>query len=324
MENKECCKNTNNHENHEKSERGYILPGYVLPVSILSASIILAGAMLYSSNAKSINSNSKNNGSESATQTEQELLAREEKIGPSKGVTLPARWDDLGKRMVETGVIDEAQFKALYNERGGLPEGTEALLTSSGNGQLVINRENSGALLNLLWALGLGNKSDVLEQGPMQDPQYGGAGNFAATGGWTIAKGDAMDHYSKHKFITLSAEQKLLVEKVSKGIFRPCCGNSTYFPDCNHGMAMLGLLELMASQGATEEQMYKSALAVNSYWFPETYINIAKYLEGKGIDWNAVDPKEILGASYSSAQGYKQILSQVEPVQKKSSGGCGV
>ena len=70
--------------------------------------------------------------------------------------------------------------------------------------------------------------------------------------------------------------------------------------------------------------MYKTALAVNSYWFPETYINIAKYLEGKGIDWDAVDPKEILGASYSSAQGYKQILSQVEPVQKKSSGGCGV
>lgn len=321
MENKECCKNTNN---HEKSERGYILPAYVLPISILSASIIFGGALVYSSNTNSIDSNKQNNEPVSATQNEQQILAREEKIGPSKGVEIPIQWKGFGKMMVDAGVIDQQKFEDLYNDRGGLDQNTKALLTSNEDQQLVINRDNAGAILNLLWAFGLGNKSDILEQGPMQDPQYGGAGNFAATGGWTIAKGDAMDHYSKHKFITLSAEQKLLVEKVSKGIFRPCCGNSTYFPDCNHGMAMLGLLEIMATQGATEDQMYKTALAVNSYWFPETYINIAKYLEGKGIDWDAVDPKEILGASYSSAQGYKQILSQVEPVQKKSSGGCGV
>ena len=58
-----------------------------------------------------------------------------------------------------------------------------------------------------------------------------------------------MNHYSMHRFIVLTPEQQALVEKVSKGIYRPCCGNSVYFPDCNHGMAMLGLLELMASQG---------------------------------------------------------------------------
>ena len=103
----------------------------------------------------------------------------------------------------------------------------------------------------------------------MTDPKYGGAGNFASTGGWTLAQGDVMNHYSMHSFITLTPEQQVLVEKISKEIFRPCCNNSTYFPDCNHGMAMLGLLELMASQGTSEAEMYKIAKEVNSYWFPE-------------------------------------------------------
>lgn len=31
-----------------------------------------------------------------------------------------------------------------------------------------------------------------------------------------------------------------------------CCGNSTYFPDCNHGAAMLGFIELAVSQGLVE------------------------------------------------------------------------
>ena len=39
-----------------------------------------------------------------------------------------------------------------------------------------------------------------------------------------------------------------IVEEIAGNIYRPCCGNSTAFPDCNHGMAMLGLIELMVSQ----------------------------------------------------------------------------
>ena len=64
-----------------------------------------------------------------------------------------------------------------------------------------------------------------------------------------MAKGDAMEHYSKHALIALTAEEQDLVNRVSLNIYRPCCNNPTYFPDCNHGMAMLGLLELMAAQG---------------------------------------------------------------------------
>ena len=138
--------------------------------------------------------------------------------------------------------------------QGGLDEETKKLLYQSGNGNLKITEENSGKILNLLWAFGLGNKNEILLKGPMMDPQYGGAGRFASTGGWTIAKGSAMEHYSNHEFIKLTKEQQTLVENVSQNIYRPCCGNSTYFPDCNHGMAMLGLLELMASEGVSEEK----------------------------------------------------------------------
>ena len=70
--------------------------------------------------------------------------------------------------------------------------------------------------LNLLWALGLGNKNEILDNGPMTDKKYGGAGRFASTGGWTLAQGDAMNHYSMHRFIGLTLEQQALVEKVSK------------------------------------------------------------------------------------------------------------
>ena len=178
-------------------------------------------------------------------------------------------WGDLEIKMTEAGVIDKNKFESLYSQRGGLNEANQKLLSGDGNKNLVITAENSGVMLNLLWAFGLGNKNPILENGPMTDPKYGGAGNFASTGGWTLAQGDVMNHYSMHSFITLTAEQQVLVEKVAKNIYRPCCNNSTYFPDCNHGMAMLGLLELMASQGTSEAEMYKIAKEVNSYWFPE-------------------------------------------------------
>lgn len=249
------------------------------------------------------------------------ISQRQNDVLPEEGVILPARWGNIGKQMVDSGVIDAQKFEALYADRGGLNESAKKMLYDEDNGDIVINEQNSGFILNMLWAFGLSNKNDVLERGPMMDKKYGGAGKFASTGGWRLAKGEAMAHYSKHNFAALTQEQQSLVEKVSKNIYRPCCGNSTYFPDCNHGMAMLGLLELMASQGAMEDEMYKVALQVNSYWFPDTYLTIAKYFEKRSIVWSEVDPKEALGAAYSSASGYRDILSDVNPEKGQNSGG---
>jgi len=259
----------------------------------------------------------------------------EQKIIPKDGVVLPVKWRNLGTQMTNAGVIDKSKMEELYASRGGLNDEEKKLLEGIDNGNLKITRENSSFVLNLLWALGLGNKNEILENGPMSDKKYGGAGNFASTGGWTLARGNpegeqtpyragAMSHYSKHRFIVLTPEQQALVEKVSKGIYRPCCGNSTYFPDCNHGMAMLGLLELMASQRVSEDEMYKTALAVNSYWFPDTYITIAKYLKSQGKNWDKIDPKEILGFDYSSGAGFQKVRSKVENTGFKGGGSCGV
>ncbi|HBB49609.1 TPA: hypothetical protein DEQ22_01585 [Candidatus Nomurabacteria bacterium] len=198
-------------------------------------------------------------------------------LAPNAPKTFSLYWGNLGARMVEAGVIDMERFENLYQQRGGLSEADRKLLADSDNGNLVITSENSGMMLNMLWALGLGNKNPILENGPMMTYSGAGlpaealakAGNFASTGGWTLGKGNAMDHYSMHQFVTLTREQQDLVEKVAKNIYRPCCKNSTYFPDCNHGMAMLGLMEIMASQGASEPEMYKMSGEVNTLWFPK-------------------------------------------------------
>jgi hypothetical protein len=290
---------------------------YATPIAIVVVGFMLSLAVFYGLRYPS---------KETPLQKAQaQISALEESVLPSKGVVLPASWGDLGVQLVDSGAIDADRFKAIYEERGAFTDEYKNLLLENNNGQIKITRENSGYYLNLFWALGLANKNPILDTGEMVDPKYGGAGNFASTGGWTIAKGKGMDHYSKHTFITLTIEQQALVDKISRGIYRPCCGNSVHFPDCNHGMAMLGLLELMASQGVSEQDMWKTALVVNSYWFPDTYLTIATYMKDKGTEWKNVNPQEMLGANYSSAQGFVKIASQVtKPASSQSAGGCGV
>jgi len=291
-----------------------------IALSIIISSILLSGTWIYTSGSKS-NAPQKN-----TTQNKTQISSLEKQVLPAEGVTLPAVWGDLGVQLVNTGVIDQNKFEAIYKQRGIFTDEYKKLLTESNNGKLVMTSANSGYLLNLLWALGLGSKNPILDTGEMVDPKYGGAKGFASTGGWTIAVGNPMDHYSRHSFFNLTAEQQALVDKVSRGIYRPCCGNSTHFPDCNHGMAMLGLLELMASQGVGEADMWKTALAVNSYWFPNNYMTIATYMKSKGIDWKDVTPQEVLGINYSSSRGYANIASQVTSPSVQSGGGsgCGV
>ena len=298
------------------SQAARIKKDRVFPVSIVISATILAGAWMYTADLKVSGVSQKKdvNFSDSGG-----VSALEERVLPSDGVVLPVVWGDLGIKLVEAGAIDAEKFRSIYEQKGSFTDEYEYLLSGDKNGRIKITNWNSAYLLNLFWALGLANKNPILDLGEMKNPAYGGAENFASTAGWTMAKGDAMEHYSRHKFFTLTAKEQALVDKVSGGIYRPCCGNSARFPDCNHGMAMLGLLELMASQGASEEDMWKTAMTVNSYWFPDTYLTIATYMENKGIQWKDADPKEILGASYSSAAGYRKIAEEVvqPPGQQK-------
>lgn len=243
---------------------------------------------------------------------------------PDEGVTLPISWGDLGKQMVADGVIDEQKFRALFE--GGLTNAEEQMLSGDSDQPIILTQQNSRYILDLLWAFGLANNNEILTNGEMTDEKYGGdASKFASTGGWSLSKGAGFDHYSKHNYVVLTSEQQDLVDKVSRGIYRPCCGNSTHFPDCNHGMAMLGLLELMAKDGASEQKMFDVALKVNSFWFPQTYIDLAMYFKEQGKDWDEVDSKVILGKDYSSAQGYQKTRQQIKslPKPQQGGGGCG-
>lgn len=292
---------------------------YLLPASILVSTVVFAGSWIYTAGLES-------QRNQTAIQPRAEVAASalEEKVLLAEGVILPVVWGDLGKKLVDAGAIDAERFKAIYDQRGEFTEEYKNLLLGENKVKLKITKDNAGYLLNLFWALGLASNNPILDSGEMKNPAYGGAQNFASTAGWTMAKGNPMDHYSRHKFFLLTPEQQALVDKVSRGIYRPCCGNSTHFPDCNHGMAMLGFLELMASQGVNEQDIWNAALAANSYWFPETYLTLAAYMKNRGVDWENANPQEILGINFSSASGYQKILSESKSFQLKNSSGCGI
>lgn len=288
---------------------------YTLPVSIIISAVLIAGAWVYSADLKS------SLPPRSSSKTAASLL---ERVAPAQGLKLSATWGDLGQKLTETGVLDGQKFEQILASRGELTDEAKKLLYDADNGQIKITLGNAGLWLNLFWALGLANKNDILEKGPMSNPAYGGADRFASTGGWTIAQGNVMDHFSQHDFLKLTEEQQKKAAEAAQNIYRPCCNNPTHFPDCNHGMAMLGLLELMAAQDANLKDMYTAALAVNSYWFPDQYLTIAKYLNTNNIKIGEVSPEKILAGNFSSASGFEQVKNKISGPETENKGACGV
>ncbi len=254
-----------------------------------------------------------------------------DEINPEAGYEINASYGDLGPRMLEMGVIDFAKFKETY-EKGGQPLTAEQvdILTKSSNKKVKITRDNSYFLLNFFWAAGLANKSKALTEGDIQKYGEGQVGNFASTGGWTLAKGNPMDYYAKETLIQMTSEQEQLSEKVASNVYRPCCGNSTAFPDCNHGMALLAILQLMAANGATENQMYEGAKYFNAFFFPGNYYDLALYFKNKeGKSFKEVDNRILLSNEFSSGSGWqnaKKWLADKGIIKEppKQGGGCGV
>lgn len=249
-----------------------------------------------------------------------EILADKNKVLPDNGFTLPISWGDLGPKLIASGVIDKDKFVKAAN----LNSDEEKILEEGGDVPVTINADNSQFVVDLLWAIGLAQKSDAYIKGPMGTDYKKDIGNFASTGGWTLAKGKAVNYLGKYEFFNLTDEQQVKVAEIAKNIYRPCCGNSTWFPDCNHGMAALAAIEMMVAKGTSDEEIYKNVLKLNSFWFPSTYMNIATYFERKGTRWDKIDAKTVLGSDYSSGQGAASIAKEVGPVPGSSGGGsCG-
>jgi hypothetical protein len=238
-----------------------------------------------------------------------DIAAIAKQINPPEGYTLPINYGNLGPQLLNAGAIDYDRFAKVYAEAGQpLTNDQIAALKQGSNQSIVINRDNAYFLLNFFWALGLTNQNTILTQGPMMKDGKDQIGNFASTGGWTIGARLPVELYASTGLINLTSEQQARLENVAQNVFRPCCNNPTHFPDCNHGMAMLGLLEALAAQNATESEMFNAARYANAFWYPQQSLEQAvMFKAAKNLNVDQVDAREWVSINYSSAAGFKNV-----------------
>jgi len=250
------------------------------------------------------------------------------KVLPEKGFQSKIALGASMVKLTQNGVIDRDKFLAIYQDRGGLPSELKDVLDNASSKPILLTRQNANYYVNLLWPLGLANYMFSNKESPINGKSLF---NFASTGGWDLGKEEnGGAYFNKFKIAELTPDQEALVTKIAQNAYRPCCNNSTFYQDCNHGSALLGLLQLGAAQGLTEDELYREAVAFNSFWFPHNYIQTALYLKAvKNTDWDKVDPKTIMGKDYSSAGGwYANVDSEVKKLgllpQDRSGSNCGV
>ncbi|HEX9597607.1 MAG TPA: hypothetical protein VF982_12055, partial [Anaerolineales bacterium] len=272
----------------------------------------------------------------SAPQTRVEPAAAESselisQIFPPNGYAVPALFGDLGPRLLEAGAIDLDRFTQVYENAGQpLTQTQLEILTQVSEQPIVIDQDNAYFLLNLFWAFGLTNANPILLEGPMVQYAQGDISSFASTGGWTLGDLPGSELYASVSIVELTAEQQALVEKVAAAVYRPCCDNPTHFPDCNHGMAMLGLFEWMAAQGATESDLFEAAKYFNAYWFPQQTLEIAKIFQvAEELAFSNAPAYRVVGPQFASGSGFSQVHAwlvdngQLEQAPRQG-GSCGV
>lgn len=253
-----------------------------------------------------------------------------EQVNPSQGYPLGIAFGDIGPKLIAAGAIDLDKFEAVFVQAGH-PLSAEQirLVAEGGDAPVVITRGNSHFLLNFLWAVGLTNSNSILTKGAMTEAGGGEVGGFASTGGWTIARRPIKEVYASASIVPLTREQQARVEEVAGGVYRPCCNNPTSFPDCNHGMAMLGLLQILASQGASTDEMFTAAKYVNAFWFPQQTLETASFfMMNEGLTFDRVKARDAVSANFSSKSGSGLVRQWLEakgglPQTPGQGGGCG-
>jgi hypothetical protein len=249
---------------------------------------------------------------------------------PPGGYETSVSFGDTVLRLVGAGAVDPEKFRRLYERRGGLPGWVDRLFAAPSAEPITFSRDTAPYLLNLLWPLGLSTKAVFNDKSPLNGPRLP---NFASTGGWRLGKsGNGYVYFNQVETMRLDTAQEGIVLEAARRTFRPCCNNSAFFQDCNHGSAMLGLFELAASQGATLEELYRIALAANAHWYPRQYVATALYFRSvEGKPWRQVPPETVLGKRYSSLSGWRanidRPLQGLAPAPGTAPGGqdaCGI
>ncbi|MDP2777486.1 MAG: hypothetical protein Q8O48_07570, partial [Anaerolineales bacterium] len=259
-----------------------------------------------------------------------DFAALMKQVNPQEGYELPVRYGDLGPRLLESGAINYDAFAAVYENAGDpLTQFQVEALKRGSDEQIVISAQNAHFLLNFFWAVGLVNKNQILTEGAMVQNSGGQIERFASTGGWTLGTKPVTELYASTELILLTPEQQARVEEVAAAVYRPCCNNPTIFPDCNHGMAMLGLLQLLAAQDASVDEMFTAAKYVNAFWFSQQSLQTAIYLKAnQNIDFAQADPRMVTGQQFFSASGSAQVYASLQssgllPKAPDSGGSCG-
>ncbi len=255
-----------------------------------------------------------------------------EQVNPQGGYTLPVSYGDLGPQLLSSGAIDLEQFARVYEASGDplTPEQMDILRKGS-RSPIVFTASNAHFLLNFFWALGLTNRNSLLLEGPMM--QYGGAdgvGGFASTGGWTIGTKPATELYASAAIVPLTPEQQARLDEVAFAVFRPCCNNPAAFPDCNHGMAMLGMLTLLAASDASTAEMFTAAKYANAYWYPQQSMEIALFFQKvQNASFQEADSALVTSAQVASSAGFRQVhqwlgAQGLLPQAPNQGNGCGI
>lgn len=228
----------------------------------------------------------------------------QQEVVPQSGFVLPARWGNSVKRLVDSGALNVSFLsKSLAQSNQSLTLSELEILNGTYDGNITMNQSNAYFTMIVLWALGINNKNPIIDNGPIMNsgsnPLY-----FASTGGYGPIGKLQLGNLS---IINLTSNQQAVAGYVANNTYRPCCDNPTAFPDCNHGAAALAIVELMASQGASAQQIFKAIEEFNSIQFTPQYVLIAAYFASKNISWPNADPQTVMGANYSSLSGFISV-----------------
>jgi len=211
---------------------------------------------------------------------------------------------DIGRpiaKLVEAGAIDREKFITAHEKRGPVPEWVSQALDGN-SAELIFSLETAPYNLNLLWPLGLATKVAFNEDSPINGADLR---KFASTGGWTLGQeNNGASYFNVVETLKLTPDQSNMVRRLADNVFRPCCGNSAYFQDCNHGSAMLGLMELAAADGRNAVEILELAKAANGFWYPQQYVEIALYFDAvEDLSWKRAPAERVLSAEFSSISG---------------------
>src|SRR3989344_1850553 len=156
------------------------VPLWMVLVIVLNSTLVMGIAQYYLIRQE-LNRNITQLAKTSKNPEELVQLLKQEVL-PQKGYATSLEWKDLIKKLIEAGAIDKQKYgeEAKYLEEAG---------------KIEINETNAHFMVNTLWALGLTNKSKVLDEGPMKGKDID-TGKMASTGGWTMGAKTAMELYS--------------------------------------------------------------------------------------------------------------------------------